>query len=208
MSSRLVSISKFYHYLSAYSSQLFYYLLSNIGLLQAARMDSFPTRSIAVALIANNLGAYYAIITAIEMTHIYLPNKQRIYEYTIYETNQMSFCIEGDAEVESVSSEQSSHDAERSREASSVGESDSASPGPDHAPVKTQLPAGKVSSIKSTHYYYWTLLGYDFYILRPYSLRVCPYIRLYLFLMHMSADKCVWEWQIDLRCSIIVGIIP
>ncbi|KAL0850869.1 hypothetical protein ABMA28_006780 [Loxostege sticticalis] len=50
----------------------------------------------------------------------------------------------GDAEVESVSSEQSSHDAERSREASSVGESDSASPGPDHAPVKTQLPAGKV----------------------------------------------------------------
>ncbi|KAJ8735802.1 hypothetical protein PYW07_007422 [Mythimna separata] len=50
----------------------------------------------------------------------------------------------GDAEVESVSSEQSSHDAERSREASSVGESDSASTGPDQPIVKTQLPAGKV----------------------------------------------------------------
>ncbi|KAM3967416.1 LOW QUALITY PROTEIN: kinesin heavy chain 73 [Aphomia sociella] len=53
----------------------------------------------------------------------------------------------GDAEVESVSSEQSSHEqssAERSREASSVGESDSASPGPDHTVVKTHLPAGKV----------------------------------------------------------------
>ncbi|XP_050554849.1 kinesin-like protein KIF13A isoform X3 [Spodoptera frugiperda] len=50
----------------------------------------------------------------------------------------------GEAEVESVSSEQSSHDAERSREASSVGESDSASTGPDQPVVKTQLPAGKV----------------------------------------------------------------
>ncbi|XP_052757774.1 kinesin-like protein KIF13B isoform X2 [Galleria mellonella] len=53
----------------------------------------------------------------------------------------------GEAEVESVSSEHSSHEqssAERSREASSVGESDSASPGPDHSVVKTQLPAGKV----------------------------------------------------------------
>ncbi|KAJ0182322.1 hypothetical protein K1T71_001691 [Dendrolimus kikuchii] len=51
----------------------------------------------------------------------------------------------GEADVESVSSEQSSsHDAERSRETSSVGESDSASPGPDHPVVKTQLPAGKV----------------------------------------------------------------
>ncbi|KAL4716938.1 hypothetical protein ACJJTC_012749, partial [Scirpophaga incertulas] len=49
----------------------------------------------------------------------------------------------GDAEVESVSSEQSGHETERSRETSSVGESDSTSPGPD-APVKTQLPAGKV----------------------------------------------------------------
>ncbi|XP_026320336.1 kinesin-like protein KIF13B isoform X4 [Hyposmocoma kahamanoa] len=49
-----------------------------------------------------------------------------------------------DADVESVSSEQSSHDAERSRDASSIGESDSASPGPDHTVVKTQLPAGKV----------------------------------------------------------------
>ncbi|XP_053609168.1 kinesin-like protein KIF13B isoform X3 [Plodia interpunctella] len=50
----------------------------------------------------------------------------------------------GEVEIESVSSEQSSHDCERSREASSVGESDSASPGPDHGIVKTQLPAGKV----------------------------------------------------------------
>uniref|UniRef100_A0A2A4JK86 CAP-Gly domain-containing protein n=1 Tax=Heliothis virescens TaxID=7102 RepID=A0A2A4JK86_HELVI len=50
----------------------------------------------------------------------------------------------GEAEVESVSSEQSSHDTERSREASSVGESDSASTGPDQPVVKTQLPAGKV----------------------------------------------------------------
>ncbi|KAF9413378.1 hypothetical protein HW555_008360 [Spodoptera exigua] len=50
----------------------------------------------------------------------------------------------GEAEIESVSSEQSSHDAERSREASSVGESDSASTGPDQPVVKTQLPAGKV----------------------------------------------------------------
>ncbi|XP_026738887.1 kinesin-like protein KIF13A isoform X3 [Trichoplusia ni] len=50
----------------------------------------------------------------------------------------------GEAEVESVSSEQSSHDTERSREASSVGESDSASTGPDQTVVKTQLPAGKV----------------------------------------------------------------
>ncbi|XP_049881981.1 kinesin-like protein KIF13B isoform X2 [Pectinophora gossypiella] len=49
-----------------------------------------------------------------------------------------------DADVESVSSEQSSHDAERSREASSIGESDSASTGPEHTVVKTQLPAGKV----------------------------------------------------------------
>ncbi|XP_060808553.1 kinesin-like protein KIF13B isoform X2 [Amyelois transitella] len=51
----------------------------------------------------------------------------------------------GEAEVESVSSEQSNQSFERSREASSVGESDSASPGPDsHGRVKTQLPAGKV----------------------------------------------------------------
>lgn len=51
----------------------------------------------------------------------------------------------GEADVESVSSEQSSsHDNERSREASSVGESDSASTGPEHPVVKTQLPAGKV----------------------------------------------------------------
>ncbi|XP_045446228.1 kinesin-like protein KIF13B [Melitaea cinxia] len=46
----------------------------------------------------------------------------------------------GEAEVESVSSEQSSHEA-RSREASSMGESDS--PGPDSI-VNTSLPAGKV----------------------------------------------------------------
>ncbi|CAG9581724.1 unnamed protein product [Danaus chrysippus] len=46
----------------------------------------------------------------------------------------------GEAEVESVSSEQSSHDG-RSREASSVGESDS--PGSDPV-VNTSLPAGKV----------------------------------------------------------------
>ncbi|XP_072940106.1 kinesin-like protein KIF13A isoform X5 [Epargyreus clarus] len=46
----------------------------------------------------------------------------------------------GEVEVESVSSEQSSHET-RSREASSVGESDS--PGPDPV-VNTQLPAGKV----------------------------------------------------------------
>ncbi|XP_041975896.1 kinesin-like protein KIF13A isoform X3 [Aricia agestis] len=46
----------------------------------------------------------------------------------------------GEAEIESVSSEQSSVDA-RSREASSVGESDS--PGPDPV-VNTSLPAGKV----------------------------------------------------------------
>ncbi|CAG9796373.1 unnamed protein product [Diatraea saccharalis] len=50
----------------------------------------------------------------------------------------------GEAEAESLSSEQSSHEAERSREASSVGESDSASPGPDLAPIRTHLPAGKV----------------------------------------------------------------
>lgn len=56
--------------------------------------------------------------------------------------------IVGEAEVESVSSEQSSHDAERSREASSVGESDSASTGPDQPVVKTQLPAGKVTNVK------------------------------------------------------------
>lgn len=53
--------------------------------------------------------------------------------------------ITADADVESVSSEQSSHDAKRSRDTSSIGESDSASPGPDHTVVKTQLPAGKVS---------------------------------------------------------------
>ncbi|XP_045495500.1 kinesin-like protein KIF13A isoform X4 [Colias croceus] len=46
----------------------------------------------------------------------------------------------GEAEIESVSSEQSSHGT-RSREASSVGESDS--PGPDPV-VNTSLPAGKV----------------------------------------------------------------
>ncbi|CAH2102180.1 unnamed protein product [Euphydryas editha] len=46
----------------------------------------------------------------------------------------------GEAEVESVSSEQSSHEA-RSREASSMGESDS--PGSDSV-VNTSLPAGKV----------------------------------------------------------------
>ncbi|XP_045488528.1 kinesin-like protein KIF13A isoform X8 [Pieris rapae] len=46
----------------------------------------------------------------------------------------------GDAEIESVSSEHSSHDT-RSRETSSVGESDS--PGPDPI-VNTSLPAGKV----------------------------------------------------------------
>ncbi|XP_046960602.1 kinesin-like protein KIF13B isoform X2 [Vanessa cardui] len=46
----------------------------------------------------------------------------------------------GEAEVESLSSEQSSHET-RSREASSVGESDS--PGPDNV-VNTSLPAGKV----------------------------------------------------------------
>lgn len=57
--------------------------------------------------------------------------------------------IVGEAEVESVSSEQSSHDAERSREASSVGESDSASTGPDQPVVKTQLPAGKVTNVKN-----------------------------------------------------------
>lgn len=47
---------------------------------------------------------------------------------------------------ESVSSEQSSHDAERSREASSVGESDSASTGGERSDtlVKPHLPAGKV----------------------------------------------------------------
>lgn len=50
------------------------------------------------------------------------------------------FNISGEAEVESVSSEQSSHDG-RSREASSVGESDS--PGSDPV-VNTSLPAGKV----------------------------------------------------------------
>ncbi|KAI5645014.1 CAP-Gly domain-containing protein [Phthorimaea operculella] len=49
-----------------------------------------------------------------------------------------------DADIESVSSEQSSHDAERSREASSVGDSDSASTGAERGVVKTQLPAGKV----------------------------------------------------------------
>ncbi|XP_059051246.1 kinesin-like protein KIF13B isoform X2 [Achroia grisella] len=52
-----------------------------------------------------------------------------------------------EAEVESVSSEHSSHEqssAERSRETSSLGESDSASTGPDNTVVKTQLPAGKV----------------------------------------------------------------
>lgn len=43
--------------------------------------------------------------------------------------------------MESVSSEQSSHEA-RSREASSMGESDS--PGPDSI-VNTSLPAGKVT---------------------------------------------------------------
>lgn len=64
----------------------------------------------------------------------------------------ISVPIPGEAEVESVSSEQSSHDAERSREASSVGESDSASPGPDHAPVKTHLPAGKVCVVKPEPY--------------------------------------------------------
>ncbi|KAI8438871.1 hypothetical protein MSG28_011210 [Choristoneura fumiferana] len=48
----------------------------------------------------------------------------------------------GEVDVESVSSEQS-HDTEHSREASSVGESDSASTGPDQGVVKTQLPAGK-----------------------------------------------------------------
>lgn len=56
----------------------------------------------------------------------------------------MYMLVSGEAEIESVSSEQSSHDAERSREASSVGESDSASTGPDQPVVKTQLPAGKV----------------------------------------------------------------
>lgn len=59
-----------------------------------------------------------------------------------------------DADLESVCSEQSSHGSEqsshesetndRSREASSVGESDSASPGPEHNVVRTSLPAGKV----------------------------------------------------------------
>ncbi|XP_062524750.1 kinesin-like protein KIF13B isoform X2 [Bombyx mori] len=50
----------------------------------------------------------------------------------------------GEAETESVSSEPSSHEAERSREASSVGESDSASLGADGPVVKPQLPAGKL----------------------------------------------------------------
>ncbi|XP_073957277.1 kinesin heavy chain 73 isoform X2 [Choristoneura fumiferana] len=56
----------------------------------------------------------------------------------------------GEVDVESVSSEQS-HDTEHSREASSVGESDSASTGPDQGVVKTQLPAGKVVRRRATN---------------------------------------------------------
>ncbi|CAK1540259.1 unnamed protein product [Leptosia nina] len=71
-------------------------------------------------------------------THVVATSQNRTDTQVNGETaHETSF---GEVEVESVSSEQSSHEP-RSREASSVGESDS--PGPDPV-INTSLPAGKV----------------------------------------------------------------
>ncbi|KAJ8736093.1 hypothetical protein PYW08_006749 [Mythimna loreyi] len=86
-----------------------------------------------------------AVLTSSKSVEITQMNGETTHEPNHDASNDASHDTSfGDAEVESVSSEQSSHDAERSREASSVGESDSASTGPDQPIVKTQLPAGKV----------------------------------------------------------------
>ncbi|OWR54497.1 Kinesin protein KIF13A, partial [Danaus plexippus plexippus] len=77
---------------------------------------------------------------AIPVENATLSSQQHKVEYAQVNGEPQHDTSFGEAEVESVSSEQSSHDG-RSREASSVGESDS--PGSDPV-VNTSLPAGKV----------------------------------------------------------------